>query len=298
MDTIKQKNQTRFLVWFITSLTVCFTVACGIALTSDQDDVNLGMQMDKEIRSKPAEYPILQGHDDVRSYVTGVIQNVLQSPSVTKKSVYPYKVEIIADDKTVNAFCTPGGYIYVYTGLLKFLDNEASLAGVLAHEIAHAECRHAAKRITEAYGLQMIVGIALGQNPSMLEQIVGSLFTNGLLLKNSRSDEMEADNNSMKYLQRSPYYPGGIKFFFEKINASGKGGASEFEKLFLTHPPSEERYKNVQQTMTQWNVAQPTEATLFSNRYQQAVKALAGYTPSPGGAKPSPTPTKPTPGKR
>jgi beta-barrel assembly-enhancing protease len=297
MQLATRKTIARYAAWLIATAYVGVLVACGIALTSDQDDVNLGMQMDKEIRSKPSEYPILQGHDDVRSYVSNVIQSVLKSPEVKKKNVYPYKVEVIADDKTVNAFCTPGGYIYVYTGLLKFIDNEATLAGVVGHEIAHAECRHAAKRITEAYGLQMIVGIALGQNQSALEQVVANLFTNGLLLKNSRDDETEADNNSMKYLKGTPYYPGAIKFFFEKINASGKGSASELEKLFLTHPPSQERYNNVQQTMTQWNVPQPAEANLFAGRYQQAVKSLAGYAPPPGN-KPTPTQTTPPKGKR
>ncbi len=297
MNAVTRKSIARYVAYILATAYIGILVACGIALTSDQDDVNLGLQMDKEIRSKPAEYPILQGHDDVRSYVVGVIQTVLKSSEIKKKNVYPYKVELIADDKTVNAFCTPGGYIYVYTGLLKFIDNEATLAGVVGHEIAHAECRHAAKRITEAYGLQQIVSIALGQNQSQVEQLVANLFTNGVLLKNSRSDEMEADNNSMKYLQRSPYYPGGIKFFFEKINASGKGSASELEKLFLTHPPSEERYQNVQQTMKLWNAGQPTEANLFSTRYKQAVASLSGNTPAPAGPKPAPK-TNPTPGKR
>ena len=98
--------------------------------------------MDAEIRKQPQEYPILSNRPDVKLYVEEIGRKILASPDVKKRGVYAYRFEIIADDKTINAFCTPGGYIYVYTGLLKFLDNEASLAGVIGHEkIGRASCR-------------------------------------------------------------------------------------------------------------------------------------------------------------
>jgi predicted Zn-dependent protease len=249
--------------------------ACGVNIFSDSDDVALGAQLDQQIRADPKEYPLLQGHPEVKSYVVSVVNRVLASPEVKKRNVYPYSVEIIADDKTVNAFCTPGGYIYVYTGLLKFLDNEATLAGVLGHEIAHAERRHATKRITAAYGVQIALGIALGKNPTMVENIAANLFTNLAFLKNSREDEMEADNYSMLYLRSSEYYPGAIKYFFDKIGASGKGGSSSgFEKLFLTHPPSDERANNVSARMREWNVPPPAESALGTARYRDFKKRL------------------------
>ena len=249
-------------------------VACGVNLYTDKDDVDLGAKLDQEIRSNPKEYPILQGRPEVKAYVSSVIQKVLASPDVTKKAVYPYTLEIIADDKTVNAFCTPGGYIYVYTGLLKFLDNEAALAGVLGHEIAHAERRHATKRITAAYGVQALLGIVLGENPSMVAQIAGNLFSNLGFLKNSRDDEMESDNFSMLYLRSTDYYPGGIKYFFDKIGSSGGSSASSLEKLFLTHPPSDDRANNVNARMREWNVPSPSESQLFSKQYATFKKKL------------------------
>lgn len=249
-------------------------VACGVNIFSDKDDVELGSQLDTEIRANPKEYPILQGNPEVKAYVSSVIQKVLASPDVTKKAVYPYKLEIIHDDKTINAFCTPGGYIYVYTGLLKFLDNEASLAGVLGHEIAHAERRHASKRITAAYGVQAMLGIVLGKNPSTTAQIAANLFTNLGFLQNSRDDEMESDNFSMLYLRSTDYYPGAIKYFFDKIGSAGKGGASSLEKLFLTHPPSDDRANNVNARMREWNIASPAESQLFVKQYAAFKKRL------------------------
>ena len=249
-------------------------IACGVNIYKDSDDVNLGAQLDKEIRANPKEYPIMQGRPEVKSYVGGIVQKVLASPDVQKRAIYPYAVEIIQDDKTVNAFCTPGGYIYVYTGLMKFLDNEASLAGVLGHEIAHAERRHATKRITAAHGAQILLGEVLGKNPSTVAQIAGNLFTNLGFLKNSRDDEMEADNYSMQYLRSTDYYPGSIKYFFEKIGAAGGSTSSSLTTLFLTHPPSEDRANNVQAKMAEWKVPSPAESQLFTKSYQAFKKKL------------------------
>lgn len=248
--------------------------ACGMNLFSDQDDVALGKQLDEEIRSKPNEYPILRGHPEVNAYVVNITNAILQSPDVKKRNVYPYKVEIIADDNTVNAFCTPGGYIYVYTGLIKFLDNEAALAGVIGHEIAHAELRHATERITAAYGVQAVLALALGQNPSMVEQVAANLFTNLGFLKNSRDDEMDADNNSMSYLRATKYYPGGIIYFFDKINVQSKNPPGQLETLFLTHPPSQARADNVKEQMRAWNTPPPTESNLFTNQYRNFKASL------------------------
>lgn len=257
------------IVIVLSSVYLGIFISCGLNIFSDQDDVNLGLGIDKEIRDNPKEYPILHNAPSIKQYVADITQKILQAPDVEKRGIYPYNVEIIKDDKTINAFCTPGGFIYVYTGLMKFVDNEATLAGVLGHEIAHAERRHASKRITTAYGVQAAFAIALGQNPSMLEQIAANLFTKLGFLKNSRDDEEEADNYSMKYLRSSEYYPGAIRFFFDKIEASGKGGSGAFERLLSTHPLPKDRVENVANTMREWKLPEPTEKNLFSDRYKK-----------------------------
>ncbi len=268
MKRIPSISRNRIVILLCAAYVGLF-VACGVNIFSDQDDVNMGLGIDKEIRSNPKEYPILQNAPQVKQYVVDVVNKVLRSPDVKKKGIYPYQVEIIRDDKTVNAFCTPGGYIYVYTGLMKFVDNEATLAGVVGHEIAHAECRHATKRITAAYGVQAALAIALGQNPSMLEQIAANLFTNLGFLKNSRDDEAEADNCSMQYLRATEYYPGAIRFFFDKIQASGKGGGGAFDRLLSTHPLPKDRIENVAKKMIEWKIPAPGEQQLFASRYQK-----------------------------
>lgn len=240
-----------------------------LTIFSDQDDVNLGKQVDEQIRNDPAQYPILKNRPDVKAYVKAVGDKVLNSPEVRKRNVYAYTYEIIHDDNTVNAFCTPGGYIYVYTGLLRFVENEATLAGVLGHEIAHAERRHASQRMTQAYGVQVLLGIVLGQNPSQLEEIGANLLTGLALLKNGRDQESESDRYSFKYLQSTEYYPGAIKYFFEKIIAQqGGSGSSALETLLSTHPAPGDRISGVNQLLQESNTPEPTEANLFSQRFK------------------------------
>lgn len=242
---------------------------CGANIFSDADDIKLGQQIDQEIRSKPQEYPILQGRSDVNQYVERVGNKVLASPEVKKRGVYAYKYEIIHDDKTVNAFCTPGGYIYVYTGLLKFVDNEATLAGILGHEIAHAERRHATKRITKAYGVQILLAVALGERPSQVAEITANLFAGLALLANSRSDETESDEFSFKYLQSTEYYPGAIKYFFEKIQQEqGRRGGS-FERLLSTHPLPQDRVDGINAMLQRVGNPPVNEGNLFAERYQR-----------------------------
>jgi len=256
----------------------CFAslaIECGVNIFSDDQDIKLGKQIDEEIRKNPKQYPIMTGHPEVKQYVAEVGNKVLASPDITKRGIYAYTYEVIHDDSTVNAFCTPGGYIYVYTGLLKFIDNEATLAGVLGHEMAHAERRHATKRMTTQYGAQIVLGLVLGQNPSQIAGITANLFTGLGLLANSRSDEAEADEYSLKYLSSTPYYPGAITFFFEKMMAKkgGKGGGS-FERLLSTHPLDQDRIDHVQQLLRSMGKERSSEASIFAERFQSFKKKL------------------------
>ncbi len=248
--------------------------ALGLNLFPDSKDIELGKQIDQEIRQNPKEYPIMKGHPEIKAYVESVGEKILASPAVKKKGMYAYKFEIIYDDSTINAFCTPGGYIYVYTGLLKFLDNEAALAGVIGHEIAHAERRHATLRMSSALGIEVLLAIALGQNPGELAQLSGNLFAGLGLLVNSRSDETESDTYSMSYLESTPYYPGGIRFFFEKITSGGRGGGGAFERLLSTHPLPQDRIDHVRSLLRKKGIPEPTEGNLFSARYQQMKNRL------------------------
>ncbi len=236
-----------------------------INLFSISDDIQLGTQLDQEIKANQQEYPPYNNSQALQ-YVQGMVDQIIQSPDIKYRNQFVYKVMII-NTETINAFATPGGYVYVYKGLLKYLDNEASLAAVLAHEIAHAERRHATNRMTKAYGLQVLLSLVLGQSPGTVESIAANLFTGLSLMYNSREDEYQADEYSFKYLRSTIWYPGGGKFFFEKIKDQSEN--SVFKELFSTHPLDQKRIDALDKLINDANIAAPSESNIFSQRYTQ-----------------------------
>ncbi len=252
-------------------LTVSIFYSCGANLFSVSDDVKLGEDLDREIKNSPREYPMMQNNPDVTNYVSGIGKYILNSsPKIEYKSVFPYKFQVI-DDTIINAFCTPGGYIYVYSGLMKFLDNEAALAGVVAHEIAHAERRHMTQRLTSYYGVSILMSLVLGNNPNTVAEIAANLVAGLGFLANSRSDEQEADDYSIKYLMTSKYYPGAIEFFFNKILDEQKkkntvGGS--FDRLLSTHPLPQDRVENVKEQLKKNKITYDPNKGIYRDEYQ------------------------------
>ncbi len=126
---------------FMASAAMLLAFSCSLNIFPDSEDMKLGKQVDEEIRKNPKEYPILAGRPDVKGYVAGIGNKILAAPAIQKKGVYAYQYEVLANDSVINAFCTPGGYIYVSPGLMTFIEDETTLAGVLGHQIEHAERR-------------------------------------------------------------------------------------------------------------------------------------------------------------
>src|SRR5688500_3619638 len=103
----------------------------GLNVFSIQDDKELGKQLEEEIASNPVEYPVLDPaqYSTAYGHLIRMRDEILNSGNVEHKDDFEWNVKIIRDDSTLNAFCAPGGYIYVYTGLIKFLETEDELAG-------------------------------------------------------------------------------------------------------------------------------------------------------------------------
>ncbi len=243
---------------------------------SDKDDVELGEQFDKEIKANPKEFPMLSGHQDIKDYVTSMGKEILNSPKIKKRSIYPYNFQII-NDTIINAFCTPGGFVYVYTGLIRFLDNESALAGVVGHEIAHAERRHVTQRLTAYYGVSMLLSFILGGNPSLLAEIAANLFVGLAFLKNSRDDETEADYYSIQYLKSTKWYPGGITFFFDKIKEEQrKKGTTpgDLDRLLSTHPLPNDRISFVNKELGKISPKPDPTKGLYTDEYHQMKQKL------------------------
>ncbi|MCE2712365.1 MAG: M48 family metalloprotease [Cryomorphaceae bacterium] len=210
----------------------------GFNLFTIDQDKQLGAQVAHEIDSNKREYPLLDSvkYREVYSYLYKVRDNILNSGKVSYRNEFLWKLHVIHNDSVLNAFCTPGGYIYVYTGILKFLDSEDQLAGVLGHEIGHADRRHSTRQMTQMFGIQILLDVLAG-NRNALKQVTGALIG----LKFSRNHEIEADEQSVRYLCPTEYNAAGGAGFFEKIQAMGGGRVPEF---LSTHPDPGNRIEN------------------------------------------------------
>ncbi|MCB0704805.1 MAG: M48 family metalloprotease [Saprospiraceae bacterium] len=214
--------------------------AKGINLFSIEDEIALGLQVKTEIESSPQDFPILPeaGNQQIYSYIRSLANRLLNTGQVAYRNEFAWEVKIIDDDETLNAFCTPGGYIYVYTGLIKFLDSEDQLMGVLGHEIAHAALRHSTRQLTKLYGIQILASVITGNaDPGMIEQIALALVS----LKFSRSHETEADEYSVVYLCSTDMNAAGAAGFFVKME--GQPTPPEF---LSTHPDPGNRVTDIQ----------------------------------------------------
>jgi predicted Zn-dependent protease len=244
----------RIFVLLTIALTLTTTNSCkkqGLNVFTIEDDKNLGLQMEGQIASDPAQFPLIPESHPAYAYLNALKQNILNSGQVEHASDFVWKLHIIKNDTVLNAFCTPGGYIYVYTGLIKYLDNASSLAGVLGHEMGHADRRHSTKQMTKQYGLDLLVSIISGTTGAgQLAQIASGLTT----LAFSREDEKEADEMSVKYLCPTKYHAEGASYFFQKLEADGHT-CTRLDAFFATHPCPENRIANIQSNAASQNCA-------------------------------------------
>jgi predicted Zn-dependent protease len=276
---IKRIGIWRFNLLFVTTLLIinAYLSSCGANIFTVEDDVAMGKELDEEIRNDKETFPVLKGNDEVKQYISGIGKDIITKSNFVKyENVFPYKFEVIDDDSTVNAFCIPGGFIYVYTGLIKYLDNESALAGVIGHEIAHAERRHMSQRLTSYYGVSFVLSLILGSNPNQLAEIFANLAVGIGFLANSRSDETDADNYSIQYLRSTEYFPGGIMYFFKKIKEEQRAKGEtpgDIEELLSTHPLPADRIQNAETRLNSLKPKPDPEKGLFTERYQR-IKSL------------------------
>jgi beta-barrel assembly-enhancing protease len=212
------------------------------ALVSDEQEKQLGDQVKQELDKQGTKYV---QDPEVVSYVKGVAKKIFVSADKDRPGV-DWHVYVIDDPKQVNAFATPGGNLFVYTGLLMAADNEAELAGVWGHESGHVVARHSARQMVDAMGAQTVIDMALGQNPNQLAELAATLAAKGALLSYSREDESAADEFGARYASAAGYDPHGLITFFQKLQKM-EGDVPAFSKYLSDHPATGDRITHLQQ---------------------------------------------------
>jgi metalloendopeptidase OMA1, mitochondrial len=176
--------------------------------------------------------------------------------AATERNDYQWEFKVI-EDPQVNAFCLPGGKVAVYTGMFPMARDDAGLAAVLGHEVAHAVARHGGERMSQQLAVQGLTlataqTLLAGNDPRVVQLVgatLGAGATVGLLLPWSRAQESEADHLGLIYMAKAGYHPSAARDLWKRMADSSGGGdasASTLEKFLSTHSQPAERVTQIE----------------------------------------------------
>jgi Zn-dependent protease with chaperone function len=213
-----------------------------------QQDIALGQ---KAAREEEKKLPMCNA-PEVDAYLTKLGHKLIDHLD-TGGVAYPWEFHCV-NDKAVNAFALPGGYVFVNRGAIEVADYEAELAGVMAHELSHVALRHGTSQLTKAEngqalgGIASVVGSILGGGLGAAVGAVGQLGVGSVLLKYSRGAETQADVMGTQVLYDAGYDPRALAAFFEKISSDSSGRNPP--TFFSDHPSPDNRTGRVQEEVT------------------------------------------------
>ena len=232
------------------SAKVALTVAIGsgsvaaFQLVSVKDEIAIGNRRSRSSAARRRRCAMPR----VREYVSDLGARLAQHASGAQ---YPYSFST-ADYAELNAFALPGGPVWVHRGILAAADNEAQVAGVIAHEIAHIAERHAARQITKgtvANGLLGLLGAMLGNEGAgaAAAQMAAGITANSVMLKFSRDDERAADRVGVDIMARAGYDTRGLVEFMRVLGAQQGRSPGSVAQFLSTHPAPESRVRDLEQ---------------------------------------------------
>lgn len=246
----------------------------GFNLFSKEQDIQLGKEAAGEIEKQLT----VIDNAELNAY----LQRIGSKLAATEEAGgYPYTFKLV-QDKSINAFALPGGPAFVHTGLLTAAENEAQVAGVLAHEIAHVALRHGTNQVSKAQLLQLpaaLAAAAAGQKGGMLGTLaqLGVGFGAGsVLMKFSRNAERDADLLGARMMAKAGYNPIEMARFFEKLEAEGGSRGPQF---LSDHPNPGNRVKAVEAEIRY--LPRRTYTTGNAQEFTRMQKAVAALPPAP-----------------
>jgi predicted Zn-dependent protease len=218
----------------------------GWNLFSKEQDIQLGKEAAAQVEK---EFELVQ-NAELQSYIDTIGRKLTSSK---RASDFPYTFKVVSDD-SINAFALPGGPMFIHTGLIKAAENEAQLAGVMAHEISHVALRHGTNQASKANLVQlpaMLAGqVAGGGMLGSLAKVGIGLGANSVLMNYSRGAETQADTNGALIMSDAGYNPLEMARFFEKLQAEG-GKQGRVAEFFSSHPNPGNRVKSVEALIRQ-----------------------------------------------
>ncbi|MCV6604507.1 MAG: M48 family metalloprotease [Porticoccaceae bacterium] len=264
--------------------TVLLTSGCAVnpvtgkkelSLLSTQQEVQIGQQQYRpQLQSQGGRYYV---DNELQFYINQVGQRLAK---VSDRPDLPYEFTVL-NSSVPNAWALPGGKIAINRGLLSYMEDEAQLAAVLAHEIVHAAARHTAARLSQQQllnaGLAIAGGLAQDTQYSGALAQWGGLGASALLARYGRDDELESDEYGMLYMKRAGYDPQGAVELQQLFVRLSQGSRNDpISALFASHPPSQQRVAANKQHVARLGAG----GERHRSRYQRAIAQLKKDAPA------------------
>lgn len=252
------------------------TGGASVVVMSQGKEVQIGEEMYREILKEGGAYD----DAELQAYVTRVGQRLA---AVADRPDTKFTFTVI-DSPDINAFATPGGYVYINRGLLAYLSSEAELAGVLGHEIAHVTARHAARQRAGSITTSVVAvtaGVLTGSRDIMDS---AGMYGTELVRGYGREHELEADGLGARYMHLAGYEPEALlrvigvlkdQEQFARLNARAAGKpAGTYHGLYATHPRNDQRLQTVIQAANQLDSGQVLEDPAVPGEFQRRTNGL------------------------
>jgi predicted Zn-dependent protease len=243
------------------------------ALIPPEQAKQIGLQVQSELEKQGVQFV---KDPTVDAWVGKVADPLFAVARKARPDLGDWRVHVINDPKTVNAFATTGGDLYVYSGLILLADDGAELGGVLGHEIGHVALYHVQRQMVDAVGLEALTALALGKSPGVASQLVAGIGGKTAMLANSRGDEKQADDWGVVHADEAGYDPNGLVRFFEKLRAQ-EGQTPQLLSWLSDHPATPDRIADIQKIIRDKKL----HARGTGPSGLDAVKAALGKIPPP-----------------
>ncbi len=251
---MKQSSFRLSFLTLITAFMASFLVGCSTVPETGRKQLNF-MNPQEEMKLGFTEFEKMKQETPISkdAKVNALVTKVGQRIAAVANLPDAQWEFVVFESKEANAFCLPGGKVGVYTGILPITKDEAGLATVIGHEVAHAVARHGGERISHAMGIQMIgqvVGSASAKSKyaALIQTAYGLGTQVGVSLPHSRSQESEADHIGLIYMARAGYDPEAAVAFWQRFGEyNNASGGSETPWFLRTHPMDEARVKQLQE---------------------------------------------------
>lgn len=269
-DAPRQLAHRVLVVWLV-ALAVAPALAGDLKSLTTPQELKLGQVFAEQVDQ---QYPLL--HDPVLTWYVNLRGR--QFADRSPRNDLPYFFRVI-ESPEINAFAIPGGHIYLNLGVLQLAGDEGELLGILAHEIGHIVGRHGAKQVMKQQWASIAMTTAMGAYPNYYAYLAANLFGELGFLKMSRDDEREADRIGFQLMIDAGYDPRSMIAMFERMQQRYKTDPGSLEKLFLTHPPTEERMANLKALLI---ATRPSEELLLSTpEFQEIKRRVTERYPAP-----------------